>query len=235
MNRGELILIPTLLGSGEPAQHLSLQVLEAVCTLKYFVVEELRTARRYLKQVNRNINIDEITFFVLNEHTQEFAFDDFLGPINRGENVGLMSEAGLPALADPGASLISLAHRNNIRVRPLSGPSSIALALCASGMNGQNFAFNGYLPVNRMERVKKLLQLEKCSFDNRQCQIFIETPYRNMHVFEDIIAHLKPSTKICVASNITHNDEFIQTKSVVEWKKFEIDLNKKPTVFIIEA
>ncbi|HQP04906.1 MAG TPA: SAM-dependent methyltransferase [Bacteroidales bacterium] len=235
MDQGELILIPTLLGPGTPSQLLPAEVNQAVCNLRYFVVEELRTARRFLKQVDKNIDIDSITFCILNEHTPLLNISEYLQPVFSGESVGLMSEAGLPALADPGSALVAIAHKQNVKVRPLTGPSSVMLALIASGCNGQNFAFNGYLPVNRKERIQKLIALERRSADLRQCQIFIETPYRNMHLLEDILLHLKPETRFCIASGITHPDEFIKTHTIRDWKKLDVNLGKKPSVFIIES
>jgi len=230
MDQGELILIPTLLGPGAPAQLLPAAVNQAVCNLRYFVVEELRTARRFLKQVDKSIDIDSITFFILNEHTPLLNISEYLQPVFSGESVGLMSEAGLPALADPGSALVALAHKQNVKVRPLTGPSSVMLALIASGCNGQNFAFNGYLP---NEKVKMLKMLEKRIYAESQTQIFIETPYRNMKTLADILFVCQPETKLCVAADITLSTEYIKTKSIQNWKGNLPDLNKRPSIFIL--
>ena len=236
MQKGEVLLIPNLLGEGAPQDALSPEVCRLVCELQYIVVEEVRTARRFLKKVDKNIDIDKLHFFILNEHSQTENLSEFLQPALQGFSVGLMSEAGVPAMADPGAELVALAHRNQITVRPLSGPSSVLMALIASGLNGQCFAFNGYLPVQRNERIQRLTALERRSAAEHQPQIFIETPYRNMHLIEDMLAHLKSGTRVCIASSITQADEFIVTRTVQEWKKCAIpDLNKKPTVFILQA
>lgn len=230
----KLYLIPTTLGDSKIERVIPAYVTEIINTTKYFVVENLRTARRFLKKVNREINIDELKFFEYNKHTDAREFGKFLAPIKEGHDVGIISEAGCPAVADPGAGLVDLAHRKHIKVVPLVGPSSILMSLMASGMNGQNFAFNGYLPIEKKERVIALKKLEALSGERGQTQIFIETPYRNNKLIETIIQNLHNNTKLCVAVNISLDNEYIKTKTVAEWKKSEFDFHKQPAIFLIQ-
>jgi 16S rRNA (cytidine1402-2'-O)-methyltransferase len=187
-----------------------------------------------MKQVNREINIDECTFYEINKRTNAAHLPLFLNPVNDGHDVAVLSEAGCPGVADPGADVVKIAHKKGIKVVPIVGPSSILLALMASGMNGQNFAFKGYLPVKPQERIKELQNLEKTIRSSRQTQIFIETPYRNNQLVSDILKSCSPSTLFCIAANITGENEFIQTKSVQEWKKAGVpDLHKQPVIFLL--
>ena len=231
--KGTLYLIPSPLGDNDPAEVIPASVLELIPTLTHFFVEELRTARRYLSKTGLKGHIDSLCLYELNEHTGPAAIEEYIKVLLDGNNAGLISEAGLPAVADPGSNLVALAHKHNIKVIPLSGPSSIVLSLIASGMNGQNFAFNGYLPVKPEERKSKIKQLEKLSLTSGQSQIIIETPYRNNSLFEDIIKICHSTTRLAIAANITLPDAFIKTKTIEEWKREKPDLNKKPCVFIL--
>lgn len=231
--KGTLYLIPSPLGDNDPAEVIPASVLELIPTLTHFFVEELRTARRYLSKTGLKGHIDSLSLYELNEHTGPAAIEEYIKVLLDGNNAGLISEAGLPAVADPGSNLVALAHKHNIKVIPLSGPSSIVLSLIASGMNGQNFAFNGYLPVKPEERKSKIKQIERLSLTSGQSQIIIETPYRNNSLFEDIIKICHSTTRLAIAANITLPDAFIKTKTIEEWKREKLDLNKKPCVFIL--
>jgi 16S rRNA (cytidine1402-2'-O)-methyltransferase len=205
---------------------------QCINALRIFIVEELRTARRFLRSAGYTQNFDEVRFFVLNEHTDSREIGTYLDNISEG-SIGLLSEAGVPCVADPGSAIVALAHRKNIPVVPLVGPSSILLALMASGLNGQNFCFNGYLPVDKKDRERKLKELEQQAIRQNQTQIFIETPYRNNHLLESILTVCNPSTRIGIAANITQDNAIHQTKTVTEWRKQRINLHKQNTVFII--
>jgi 16S rRNA (cytidine1402-2'-O)-methyltransferase len=196
-------------------------------------VEDLRSARRFLKKVDRDINIDELTFYAMGKHASPEAFASYLHPLEQGMPVGVISEAGCPAIADPGADVVAIAQQKSYKVVPLVGPSSILLALMASGFNGQSFAFLGYLPVQQTDRMKALKKMENRIYSEHQTQIFIETPYRNMKMLDEIINTCRPDTKLCVAVDITLDSEFIQTKSLKDWKKQLPDLNKRPCIFIL--
>ena len=228
-----LYLIPTTLGETDLNSVLPLGNFQIINELKYFIVENLRSARRFLKQVNRDINIDELTFFELNEHTDLLDLQPFIEPLLKGNDVSILSEAGCPCTADPGAAVVDLAHKKGIKIVPLVGPSSILLSLMASGFNGQNFAFNGYLPIDKKARINKLKALENRVFTENQTQIFIETPYRNNQLLQDIIENLKPQTKLCIACELTTANEFIKTAQLSDWKKNKTDFNKKPAIFLI--
>lgn len=230
---GQLYLIPTALGETELNRILPSYNAEIVSALKFFIVEDVRTARRFLKQVNREINIDELTFFILNQHTKPEEISSFLKPLKDGNDLGIISEAGCPAIADPGADVVALAQQQNIKVIPLIGPSSILLSLMGSGFNGQSFAFLGYLPVQQSDKVKALKKMESRIYFEHQTQIFIETPYRNMKMLEDILSTCQSNTKLCIAVDITLETEFIKTKTIAEWKKQKPDLNKRPCIFLI--
>ncbi len=230
---GLLYLIPTTLGETELNRILPSYNAEIVSTLKFFIVEDVRTARRFLKQVNREINIDELTFFILNQHTKPEEISSFLKPLKDGNDLGIISEAGCPAIADPGADVVALAQQQNIKVIPLIGPSSILLSLMGSGFNGQSFAFLGYLPVQQSDKVKALKKMESRIYSEHQTQIFIETPYRNMKMLEDILSTCQSNTKLCIAVDITLETEFIKTKTIAEWKNQKPDLNKRPCIFLI--
>lgn len=231
--QGFLYLIPVTLGDTDLEKVLPLQNKEIIQSIKFFIVENIRTARRFLKKTDSNINIDEITFFELNKHTDLNQISTYLEPVLKGENIGLMSEAGCPAIADPGSEIVAIAQEKKIRVVPLVGPSSILLSLMASGFNGQSFAFNGYLPINGNERIKKLKQIEHKIISEDQTQIFIETPYRNHKLVEDIIKSCSSSLKLCIAMNLTCDDEYVQTRKIKEWNKNMPSLDKKTCIFLI--
>ena len=233
MSKGKLYLIPTPLGEGDPARVLPASVLEVIPTLDCFVVEELRTARRFLSAAGLKGHIDGLEFHELNEHTRPQEVEAFAKLFEKGRCVGLLSEAGLPAVADPGALLVALCHRHGIEVVPLVGPSSLMLALMASGLNGQSFAFVGYIPAKTEERRSAIKTLEKRSAAARQTQILIETPYRNDSLLADLLACLNGHTRVCVAANLTCPDQFIQTRTVAEWKSNPITIGKRPCVFLI--
>lgn len=228
-------MIPAPLGDYDPAEVIPAPVLDKIKSLRVFVVEEIRTARRYLSAAGLKGRIDELDFHELNEHTSEEEVEALIGLFKKGNDVGLISEAGLPAVADPGASLVSLCHKEGISVVPFTGPSSLMLALMSSGLNGQSFAFCGYLPAKPEERRKALKNIEKLSLNTGQTQIFIETPYRNDAMLKDILDICHKSTYLCVASNITMPDAFIKTMRVEKWKEDRPVLGKKPCVFIISA
>jgi len=228
-----LYLIPTTLGETTLDRILPDYNHEIVRRLKHFIVEDVRTARRFIKKVDKEINIDELSFYILNQHTKPEEIAKFLIPLKNGQDIGIVSEAGCPAIADPGADVVALAQSKGYQVVPLIGPSSILLALMASGFNGQSFAFNGYLPVQPADRVKALKRLENKVFSEHQSQIFIETPYRNMKMVEDILKTCQPNSKLCIAADITLESEFIKTKTIQDWKGKVPDLNKRPTIFII--
>jgi len=230
---GTLYLIPTTLGEGNIKDVLPDSNSFIISKLKYFIVENIRTARRFIKQVNREILIDDLHFFELNEHTDLLQVSEFIKPLFDGFDVGIISEAGCPVVADPGALVVELAQKAKIKVVPLVGPSSILLSLMASGFNGQNFAFNGYLPVDGKNRIKKLKSLENRVFNENQTQIFIETPYRNNQLLQDIIKTLKPHSKLCIAAELTTENELIKTLFISDWEKQKINLNKKPAIFLI--
>ena len=235
MNKGKLYLIPTPLGDNEPAEVLPAGVIERACSLRVFVVEEIRTARRFLSRYGLRGHIAELEFHELNEHSSAADVEALGSLFDRGEDVGLLSEAGLPAVADPGAELVALCHRRGVEVVPLVGPSSLMLALMASGLNGQSFAFCGYVPTKPEERRNALRALEKQSAAARRSQIIIETPYRNDALLADILQTLSPRTRICVAADITLPTQFIRTDSVAGWRSHVPAIGKRPCVFIILA
>ena len=228
-----LYLIPTSLGETSFDKILPAYNTEIVSVLKYFIVEDIRTARRFLKKTNPAIVIDDLTFYALNQHTSPEEISTFLKPMIDGHDMGVISEAGCPAIADPGADVVALAQEKQFQVVPLVGPSSILLALMASGFNGQSFAFVGYLPIQPADRSKALKRLESRVFSESQSQIFIETPYRNMKMLEEILSVCQPTTKLCIAADITLETEFIQTKTLKNWKKQLPDLSKRPCIFIL--
>ncbi|MDR1881244.1 MAG: SAM-dependent methyltransferase [Prevotella sp.] len=231
--QASLFLIPVTLGETSLEQALPARNKEIILQIKYFIVENIRSARRFLKKTDNNINIDELTFYELNKRTKPEDIDNYLQPITKGFHIGIMSEAGCPAIADPGSDIVAIAQRKNYKVVPLVGPSSILLSLMASGFNGQSFAFQGYLPVDSPERIKKIKQLEHCIYQEHQTQIFIETPYRNQKLAEDMIKHCAPSTKLCIAMNITCEDEFIKTMPVKQWAKHLPDMAKQLCIFLL--
>lgn len=235
MEKGKLYLVPSPLGENDPAEVIPGPVLESLQQFKTFVVEEVRTARRYLSRAGLKGKIGELEFYELNEHTEQAVIEGYLKLFNDGNNVALISEAGLPAVADPGAQLVALAHQNGIEVVPFVGPSSLMLSLMASGLNGQSFAFCGYIPAKTDERRARLKTLEKVSGQLRQTQILIETPYRNDSLFADILSVCAPSTKVCVACNVTMPDAYIKTMKVSQWKKEALVIGKRPCVFLLLA
>ncbi|MGN1210401.1 MAG: SAM-dependent methyltransferase [Candidatus Cryptobacteroides sp.] len=232
-NKGTLYLIPSPLGDNNPAEVIPATVLESLSRFRTFVVEEVRTARRYLSKAGLKGHIEELEFHELNEHTDRATIESYISLFDNGNDVALISEAGLPAVADPGAQLVALCHSHGIRVVPHSGPSSLMLALMASGLNGQSFAFCGYLPAKSDERKSRLKAIEKHSAASRQTQIFIETPYRNDSMLSDILSVCQPRTRLCIAADITLPDAFIRTKTVEEWKKEKPVIGKRPCVFLI--
>lgn len=233
--KGKLYLIPSPLGENDPSEVIPLPVLKSLEGFRTFVVEEVRTARRYLSKAGLKGKIDGLQFFELNEHTDAATVESYLKLFNDGNDVALISEAGLPAVADPGAQLVALAHRHGIEVIPAVGPSSLMMSLMASGLNGQSFAFCGYIPAKTDERRSKLKLLEKVSSQLKQTQIIIETPYRNDSLFKDMLSTCSPSTRLCIAANITMPDAYIKTKTIAQWKKEEITIGKRPCVFLILA
>ena len=234
-NKGKLYLIPSPLGENDPMEVIPLPVLKSLEGFKTFVVEEIRTARRYLSKAGLKGKIGELEFHELNEHTDEATIEGYIRLFDGGNDVALISEAGLPAVADPGAQLVALAHRNGIEVVPCVGPSSLMMALMASGLNGQSFAFCGYIPAKTDERRNRLKTLEKVSAQLRQTQILIETPYRNDSLFADILSVCGASTRVCVACNITMPDAYIKTMKVAQWKKEGLVIGKRPCVFLLLA
>jgi 16S rRNA (cytidine1402-2'-O)-methyltransferase len=232
---GKLYLIPTTLGENEPLEVLPLSVKQAIENINYYIVENEKTARRFIKKISSKKSQGDLVLESLNKFTEPEMIPTFLQPCLEGKDVGVISEAGCPGIADPGADVVRVAHEKNIRVIPLVGPSSILLALMASGFNGQNFAFNGYLPIDNSERKSAIKRLEKISKEANQSQIFIETPYRNDKLLAELIKTVHPFTKICVACDITLPTEYIATKTAKEWTTEKIDLHKRPTIFIIQA
>jgi 16S rRNA (cytidine1402-2'-O)-methyltransferase len=228
-----LYLIPTSLGDCSFDRILPTHNTEVVTALRYFIVEDLRTARRFLKKANPEIDIDGLTFFLLNQHTTPEELSSFLRPMSEGNDMGVLSEAGCPAIADPGADVVAMAQKSNYTVVPMVGPSSILLSLMASGFNGQSFAFVGYLPIQPADRSKMLKKLEARAYAESQSQIFIETPYRNMKMLEEILQTCQPQTRLCIAVDITLSTEFIKTKTIKEWKGQLPDLAKRPCIFLI--
>jgi 16S rRNA (cytidine1402-2'-O)-methyltransferase len=231
---GKLYLIPTPLGTGKAQNYLNAESLEIISLIRHFVVEEERTARRFLSSLKLSIPIPELTLYVMNEHTKPQDMVHYLDAIDTG-NIGLMSEAGVPCVADPGNLVVRMAHQKGIRVVPLVGPSSIIMALMASGLIGQNFTFNGYLPINSKERMQKVRQLEKRSQTEQQTQIFIEAPYRNMQLLKDVTEACNPATQLCIAADITLETEYIKTLSIKEWKTQSPELHKRPAIFLIQG
>lgn len=232
--KGVLYLIPTTLGeTAEMADVIPTKILQIINTIDEYIVENEKSARHYLKKIGIKKPLPEIILHPLNQHTPEHEISGYLKNILEGKDIGIISEAGCPGIADPGAEVVKIAHERNIKVVPLVGPSSIFLALMASGFNGQSFTFNGYLPKERTERIKKLKELERLAQQKDHTQIFIETPYRNTHMVDDILCSCEGATKLCIACDITLSTEFIQTKTIAAWKKQIPDINKRPAIFLI--
>ncbi|WP_452229578.1 SAM-dependent methyltransferase [Lacinutrix sp. MEBiC02404] len=230
---GKLYLIPTTLGDNAPLEVLPISVKKVIEQVDTFIVENEKNARRFIKSIAPRKQQASLTLFPLNKFTDPMELPSYLEPCLQGKNVGLLSDAGCPGVADPGADIVKIAHDKNIQVVPLVGPSSILLAMMSSGMNGQSFTFNGYLPIDKDEKKQEIKQLERLSFEKNQSQLFIETPYRNNKMLEDMCQYLESNTQVCVACDITLPTEYIKTKSVNEWKKNKVDLHKRPTIFII--
>lgn len=236
MALGTLYMVPVTLGDDNLSYVIPADVIKIVQGLEYFVVENEKSARRFLGSVKTNKPVRELNFQLLNEHSAEKDLPALLAPLLAGHHVGMLSEAGCPGVADPGAALAALAHRKGIKVSPLVGPSSILLSLMASGFNGQQFTFLGYLPSDKTARVNKLKDIEKQSQRFNETQIFIETPYRNQHMLEDILASCSANTKLCIARNVSLDAELVVSRTIAEWKKIELpDLHKQPTVFLLLA
>jgi 16S rRNA (cytidine1402-2'-O)-methyltransferase len=230
---GKLYLIPTTLGEMNPEEVLPVTIKRTLDFINHYIVENEKTARRFIKSVHPEKKQPDLKISVLNKHTETREHQEFIQPLLNGQNIGLMSEAGCPGVADPGAVIVKLAHEKGIQVIPLVGPSSILLAVMASGMNGQSFAFNGYLPIDKGEKKSALKNFEKLSFDKNQSQLFIETPYRNNKLLEDLLVILQPNTNLCIACDITLPTEYIKTLTVKDWKKQKVDLHNRPCIFII--
>lgn len=226
-------LIPTTLGETPIDSVIPNQVKEVISNTKHFIVEDIRTARRFISKLKLGIEIDSLTFFELNEHTPISEVRDMLNPAIEGHDMGIISEAGVPGVADPGADAVAAAHLLGIKVKPLVGPSSILLSLMASGLNGQNFAFVGYLPIKPTDRIKAIKSIEQRSLRERQTQIFIETPYRNNSLIKDLLQSCASETRLCIAADITTDDEYIVTKKIGDWRKQVPDMHKRPTVYLI--
>ena len=231
--RASLFLIPVTLGDTEHRRVLPEYNRDVILSIRHFIVENVRTARRFLKKVEPGIVIDDLTFYELNKHTSPEQVAGYLAPLAKGESVGVISEAGCPAIADPGADVVAIAQRKDYPVVPLVGPSSILMSVMGSGFNGQSFAFHGYLPIEPGERAKKLKALEQRVYAENQTQLFIETPYRNHKMIEDILQNCRPQTKLCIAANITCEGEFIQTRTVKDWKGHIPELSKIPCIFLL--
>lgn len=230
---GKLYLIPTTLGDNEPLEVLPISIKRAIEHIDYYIVENEKTARRSIKKISSNKSQPSLHLEVLNKYTEQQVLPGYLEPCLQGHDVGILSEAGCPGIADPGADVVKIAHEKGIQVVPLVGPSSILLALMASGMNGQSFAFNGYLPIDSADRKKAIKQMEKISTEQHQSQICIETPYRNDKLLAEMLKTLSNQTLLCIACDITLSTEYIFTKTVADWKKTPVDLHKRPAIFII--
>jgi 16S rRNA (cytidine1402-2'-O)-methyltransferase len=228
-----LYLIPVTLGETSIEQVLPTYNKDIITGISHFIVEDVRSARRFLKKVEKSIDIDALTFYTLNKHTDPKEIGSYLQPLTEGKPMGVISEAGCPAVADPGADVVAIAQRKGLKVVPLVGPSSIIMSVMGSGFNGQSFAFHGYLPIEPAERAKRLKQLETRIYTENQTQLFIETPYRNNKMVDEIMKHCKPQTKLCIAAGITCENEYIRTRTIKEWKGKVPDLSKTPCIFLL--
>ena len=236
-----LYLIPVTLGETGIEQVIPSYNHDIIMGIRHFIVENIRSARRFLRQVDREFPIDDSAFYEMGKHADEHQFSQYLQALRDGKPMGVISEAGCPAVADPGADIVAIAQRQNLRVIPLVGPCSMIMAVMGSGLNGQSFAFNGYLPVDDTDRAKALKALETRAWNEHQTQLFIETPYRNLKMFKTILSTLRPQTRLCIAAGITTEDEFIHTHTIAEWKKKGLplkgaggtDLSKVPAIFLI--
>lgn len=232
-NLATLYLFPVPLSDDTLSKVLPLHNINIIKDIKYFIVENIRSARRFLKQCDRQINIDELTFFTLNEHTDPIEYASMIAPLEKGYDMGIISEAGCPAIADPGADIVAIAQQRGYNVMPLVGPSSILMSIMASGFNGQSFAFNGYLPIEQQARTARLKELERRIMKENQTQIFIETPYRNNKLIAELCKTLPANMKLCVASDITGAKQSIKTTTLAKWAKASYNYDKTPTIFLI--
>jgi 16S rRNA (cytidine1402-2'-O)-methyltransferase len=232
---GTLYLIPSPIGKNPPLEVLPLSVKKAIEELTHIIIENEKSARRFIKKITPNKNQESLVLYPLNKFTTQEEIETYLNPCKSGFSMGLMSDAGCPGIADPGAIIVTKAHKLGIKVKPLVGPSSIFLAMMSSGMNGQNFAFNGYLPIEKKQRTQMLLKYEKKSIRENQAQLFIETPYRSDTLFKDILKTLNPNMRLCIACDISLSSEYIKTLNIQEWKREKPDLKKRPCIFIIEG
>ncbi|MEP0714092.1 SAM-dependent methyltransferase [Algoriphagus sp.] len=235
MPKGKLFLIPNVLAENTAQSVISPQIKEVVAHTKVFLVENLRTARRYISSLKLGVNIEELHMEILDKDTAPETINRLMQPLLNGADMGIISEAGCPGIADPGAIAVAHAHVKGIQVVPLSGPSSMFMALMGSGFSGQSFAFHGYLPIDKKEKAAAIKKLESESLRENRAQIFMETPFRNNQLLEDLLKTLAPQTKLCIAKNITGSDEMILTKTAQEWKQFPLDLHKIPTVFVLQS
>jgi 16S rRNA (cytidine1402-2'-O)-methyltransferase len=233
MNLGTLYLIPVPLAENASGKSFTPYLSDTINHIKEYIVENSKTARRFLKEAGLQTPQSELLLHDYGKHDRDGNLNDFFNGLMAGKDVGLMSEAGCPGIADPGADIVALAHQKGIKVVPLVGPSSILLALMASGFNGQSFTFHGYLPIDKVQRSQKIKELENLSEKNKQTQLFIETPFRNNPMLEEILRTCNPQTKLCIACNLTADDEMVQTKIVADWKKQVPDLHKKPVIFLL--
>ena len=235
MPKGKLFLIPSVLAENTAHWVISPQVQDVIAHTKIFLVENPRSARRYISSLKLGVNLEEVHMEVLDKGTPPESINRLMQPLINGADIGIISEAGCPGIADPGALAVAYAHQKGIQVVPISGPSSMFLALMGSGFNGQSFAFHGYLPIDKRERSIALKKLEAESIREKRAQIFMETPFRNNQLLEDLLSTLAPQTKLCIAKNLTAADEMIQTKTIIDWKNHPVDLHKIPTVFVLQA
>jgi len=231
--KGTLYLVPNTLGNPDTSVTIPSGIAQVVNAIDVFIVEDLRNARRYLKLLNREREIDRITFHELNKHTAAELLPSFLEQAEAGKDTAILSEAGVPGVADPGAVMVRMAHDKGIRVVPLTGPSSILLSLMASGLNGQSFSFHGYLPIQRTDRIRKIREIEQLALRKNETQLFMEAPYRNDALLSDILEHCNPSARLCIAADITLDSEFIQTRTVAQWKRKKPALHKRPVMFLL--
>ncbi|WP_109832972.1 SAM-dependent methyltransferase [Reichenbachiella versicolor] len=235
MNKGKLFLIPTVIAENTETNVITEQVRNVIKSLDYFLVENIRTARRYISKLKLGVPIEELQFELLDKNTDTSTVEKLLSPVVRGRNVGIISESGCPGVADPGSIAVASAHQKGIQVIPITGPSSILMALMASGFNGQSFTFHGYLPIDKKDRIEKIRSMERDAQKLNQTQIFMDTPYRNQKLFQDVIKTCSNGTMLSVARGITGVNELILTKDISNWEKTKIDLNKIPTIFSIHA
>lgn len=233
MHKGAIYMIPTLLGGDATQDVIPEEVKNKTIALRHFIVEDVKTARRYLRKLDREFPIDDSQFFELNKKTDIGKLKSYLSPAYEGHDIGIISEAGCPGIADPGAKIVALAHAQEIHVKPLVGPSSILLTVMGSGFSGQEFSFHGYLPKDRKDRIRKMKEFEADTRRSGMTHVFMDTPFRNMNVLEDLLNELTDTTMICIANNLTVADENIQTLSVKDWREKAYDLAKKPTMFAI--